>query len=101
MRVVDQEPYAWFLLEEHGAYFLDANCNHSAIGYTVLIQLNTFELAEYQLAGRAFIGRLAQEIHNSVPILAVSRSPFKGRDLSRTHGERVMAAIKEWRQGSA
>lgn len=48
MKVLDHEPYQWFLLEESGRLFLDANCNHSFIGYDFLILLNPEEIQAYQ-----------------------------------------------------
>ena len=99
MKVLDHEPYRWFLLEESGNLLLDANCNHSLIGYDFLIQLNPDELHEYQHRGRSYLNWLSEEIHNSAPILTASASIYKGRDLSPLHREQVCAAIEAWRSG--
>ncbi|GJG87788.1 hypothetical protein tb265_29690 [Gemmatimonadetes bacterium T265] len=101
MEVVDHEPAAWFLLRESDALFLDANCNHGAFGYTFLIRLTADEAREYGRAGREYLSRLARAIQDTAPILEASRSPYKGRDLSRSHGERVTAAVLAWRAGRA
>ncbi len=98
MKVLDYEPQCWFLLEDDGALFLDANCNHSFIGYSFLLQLDAKEAANYRVKGRAYLSRLADEIQNSAPILAVSKSIYKGRDCSQEYSERVMTAIHQWRQ---
>jgi hypothetical protein len=97
MRVIDCEPQWWFLLEEDGRLFLDANCSHSFVGYDFLLQLNAEELKAYAHEGRAFISRLATEIQDSAPIAKVSTSRFKGRDLSRTHSDKVTKAVESWR----
>jgi hypothetical protein len=97
MRVIDHEPQWWFLLEEDGSLFLDANCSYGFVGYDFLLQLNPEELKAYAHEGRVFISRLATEIQNSVPIAKVSTSRFKGRDLSRTCSDKVTEAVKSWR----
>jgi len=101
MKVIDNEPQWWFLLEENGALFLDANCSHSFVGYDFLLQLNAEELKAYVHEGRAFISRLASEIQESAPIARVSTSRFKGRDLSRTHLDRVTNAVESWRANAS
>lgn len=98
MTVVDHEPQHWFLFEEDGTLFLDAACNHSAFGYSYLIALNEDERADYARHGRAYLGELATAIHNGAPILAASRSPFKGRDLTGAYADKTSAAIDAWRQ---
>lgn len=100
MRVLDHEPQWWFLLEENGSLFLDANCNHSFVGYSFLLELNAEEHRAYEHEGRKFISRLATEIQDSAPIVKSSTSRFKGRDLSRTHSEKVMKAAEGWRANS-
>ena len=100
MKVVDHEPHFWFLLEEAGALFLDVNCSHSFLGYSFLIQLNTNESAKYREQGHDFINKTAQAIQYTAPIFQASQSPYKGRDLSQSHRDRVMAAVAAWRAGS-
>lgn len=99
MKVVDHEPQIWFLLEEDGSLYLDANCSHSFIGYDFLIRLNSEEAAKYKAQGHAYLSSLADDIQNSAPILAASKSKYKGRDLSGEYSERVMAAVREWGLG--
>jgi len=98
MKVVDYEPQCWFLLDDNGELFLDANCNHSFIGYDFLLQLDASEAAKFRSEGRAYLSRLAQDIHYSAPIVAASNSPYKSRDRSAEYSERVTAAVKAWRQ---
>lgn len=97
MRVIDHEPQWWFLFEEDGAFFLDGNYNHSFVGYDFMIQLNAEEVAQYRARGREFIGVLAERVQNSVPILIVSKSPYKGRRVSEDTSKRAVAACAEWR----
>lgn len=100
MKVIDYEPQWWFLLEEDGSLFLDANCNHSFFGYEFLLQLNAEELEAYALDGRAFLSRLATEIQDSAPVVSGSISRFKGRDLRRTYSNKVTEAVDSWRAKS-
>jgi hypothetical protein len=97
MRVIDHEPQWWFLLEQDGAFFLDANCNHSFLGYDFMLQLRPEEQDEYAHEGREFISRLATEIQDSAPILKISTSRFKGRDVSKEYSDKVKKAIESWR----
>jgi len=97
MNVIDLEPQFWFLLEDGDALFLDANCNHSFVGYSFMIRLSPDEVALYTARGRGYLSDLAQQVQDSAPILAVSRSPFKGRDVSSAHAEAVMEAVARWR----
>lgn len=98
MRVLDYEPQSWFLLEDDGVLYLDANCSHSFISYDFLLQLDAKEAARFRKEGRAYISWLAQDIQNSAPILAASNSRYKGRDRSPEYSERVTAAVSEWRK---
>jgi len=101
VKILDHEPYRWFLLEESGNLLLDANCNHSIIGYDFLIQLTPEEIQEYRQRGRDYLNWLSEDIHNSAPILEVSTSVYKGRDLSPLLRERVSDAIEAWRLGGS
>lgn len=101
MRVVDQKCAAWFLLEHDGALFLDTNCNHGVFGYSWLIELSPAERRGYQQGRAIFIDRLAEDIHNSVPILDASQSPYKDRNRDAELGDRVTEAVKAWREGRA
>ena len=98
MQVLDQAPAHWFLLEEDGALYLDAACDHGAFGYSVLIALDAGETATYHREGRQYLGRLATDIHMSAPAAAGSGSTYRVRDLTKVHGARVAAAIAAWRQ---
>lgn len=96
MKVIDAESQMWFLLEQDGAFYLEAFCDHSFVGYSYMIALNAEELAAYEHGGHAYISKLADDIHNSAPIVQGSMSRFKGRDVSTTYGGEVSLAIEEW-----
>ncbi|KQT51590.1 hypothetical protein ASG47_01485 [Devosia sp. Leaf420] len=97
MKVLDHEPYAWFLLEHEGALYLDAHCSHSFFDYSVLIKLSAEECGQFETLGRDYIGRLAYDIHYSAPAALGSTSPFRSRNLTRELGDAVSAAVKDWR----
>lgn len=95
MQVIDHQPHAWFLLEHGSGLLLDVECHHGAVSCSVLIRLNEEELAEYRRDGHAYLDRLAQAIHYSAPILAISTSPYKARKL-RGYDDQVLQAIRQW-----
>jgi hypothetical protein len=98
MRVVDFEEHAWFLLEEDGGLFVDANCSHSFFGYNFTIELDDLERSRYDIEGRPYIAMLARTIQDTSPISKDSVSPFVGRAVSPKYDERITAAIVQWRQ---
>lgn len=95
MQVIDHQPHAWLLLEDDSGLLLDVECHHGAVSCSVLIRLNEEELAEYRRDGHAYLDRLAQTIHYSAPILAISTSPYKARKL-RGYEDQVLQAIRQW-----
>lgn len=97
MQVLDHEPNSWFLFASGGALLLDAACNHSAFGYSWLIELSAAERRAFALHGRAYLDRLARHIQYGAPILKISRSPYKDRDRSGDFGDETARAIAAWR----
>jgi len=100
VQVLDHRPNMWFLLKAGDALFLDAACNHGAFGYSWLIELDPGERQGFEQGGRAYLDRLAQDIHDGVPILANSTSPYKGRNRDRDLAEQVTNAVLDWRAAS-
>jgi hypothetical protein len=101
MRVIDHEAGWWFLLEEDQAVFFHVFCEHGAIGFDFMLQLNQEELEDYAREGRAFISKLATEIEYSAPIARASTSRFKARRLSEPYSARVTRAIESWRTATS
>ena len=91
MRVVDEGPAAWYLLERDDGLFLDVHCSHIAAGYSVIIRLTEEELARYTKEGRAFLDGLAQDVQDRGPGSSLQR-----RDLYRLAYE-TKRAVEEWR----
>ena len=101
MKVRDYAPHHWFLFEKAGSLFLDVNCSHSAFGYTFMVELNAEEVARHRTEGRAFLEWLAGRIQDTAPILTVSTSPYKGRDVSGAYAEQSALAVEAWRLSGA
>lgn len=74
----------WLLLRRESRLFVDVLCSHSVFSYSFLMQLDDDELAAYRAEGRAFIDRLADEIHDSAPGMKDTTSRFAPRDLTRS-----------------
>ncbi|MEZ8827064.1 hypothetical protein AB6E04_22205 [Vibrio amylolyticus] len=97
MKVIDAEEQRWFLFEHQNILYLDANCEHSFLGYSYMIELNDTELNLYQSKGREYLNRLSHDIHYSVPIAKGSQSVFKGRDVTNQFSALAIEAIEKWR----
>lgn len=62
MKVIDIEPQSWFFLTNGTDYFIDVNCNHSFVGFSLLIKLDKAETDVYQKKGKEFLNLLADDI---------------------------------------
>ncbi len=96
MHVIDHEPSWWFLLQDGEQLYLDVNCSHSFVGYSVLIALDEQETAALHEEGRGYLGRLAEDVNSGAPVLQDSRSPYRERNLTQTHGRLVNDAVRNW-----
>src|SRR5829696_7636151 len=92
MQVVDHEPQAWFLFKKGKTLFLDINCDHGPIGYSVMIQLSAEEEFEYSKQGHVYLNWLAQSVQDAGP-----GQGYQLRDVSATYSKESMAAVTEWR----
>ena len=90
MRIVAHRPQRWFLAEEDGALFLDANCSNGPAAFSVLARLTPAEAADYASAGDASLDRLAQAIQDHGP------DSFGERDVGRELGARFHATVMAW-----
>lgn len=103
MEVLDHAHAAWYLLADDDAVLLDVNCNHGAVGYSVLIELDDAERARWEQEGREYLDALSHEIHFSAPIVSNPPygevSPYRARDLTSTRRDEVSEAVRRWREG--
>lgn len=97
MDVVDHEQGFWFLLSQGNRLFLDVNCEHSAVSYDVLIELDEDESARYAQIGRSYLSELAEAINYSAPGVRRTHSLYKERNVSSKYQEEVLSAIEAWR----
>ncbi|GAA1914810.1 hypothetical protein [Nocardioides hwasunensis] len=100
MEVLNHAPAAWYLLADGDALLLDVNCNHGAIGYSVLIELSDAERDRWTQEGRDYLDTLSHDIHFSAPIVSNPPygevSPYRARDLTRTRRGEVSDAVRRW-----
>jgi hypothetical protein len=92
MEVIDEGLQLWLLFKREDELFLDVSCDHSAVGYSVLIRLKPEEEAAYARDGRAFLDRLAQEVQDRGP-----HSSQQRRNLYTLSYE-TEKAFEEWRR---
>lgn len=98
MKVIDSEKQAWFLLEHEGSLYFDVNCSMGAFGYSYMIRLNDQEQIRYQMAGREYLHKLADDIHGSVPLADNTSSMYQGRHVSNNFSQMATSAIKTWHE---
>lgn len=98
MKVLDEEPYLWFLLEHDGAMLLNMNCQYGIAAYGYMIQLQEKELAKYAELGHDYLTTLAIQVNRSAPIAQGSKSIYLGRDVSQEYADLSLEAIKEWKK---
>jgi len=51
MHVEDHEAQSWFLLLNQETLIFDVNCNHSAFGYSWVIELHDHEVMKFEAEG--------------------------------------------------
>ena len=98
MHVTDEEEYLWFLFQDGDELLLDVNCGHGGVGYSFTMVLSNDERTEYKAKGRTYIQSLANDIHNSAPGLAISKSKYKERHIFNKFEKEMTQAIKVWRE---
>ena len=86
MEVVLNKPGFWYLLKKDDAYYLDINCEASFVGFTLMLQLNEDEYAEYHALGRTFLQYFAEKIN-------YRSSVYKARNTTGPLQKEAMKAI--------
>ncbi len=82
MRYVDHGEGAWFLVEQKGAFYLQARyIVTSMVDDSALIRLDDTEAAAYRGGGHEYLSELAARIHDNGPHRETS--PYRERDLFR------------------
>jgi hypothetical protein len=97
VEVRDVEDQLWTLLKRNGTLFLDVSCEHSAVGYNVLIELDASERLAYAKLGRSYLSELAERINYSAPGALGNTSPYTSRNVANVHSNEVVAAVQAWR----
>lgn len=95
MHVIDHDPGFWFLVKNNEEFFMDVNCNHSFVGYTVLIQFNDEEKKQYQEKGREYLKQLANAIQYS------GLTKYQDRKINGEHEQQVYNAIMDFNKKTA
>ncbi|UGS89775.1 hypothetical protein KOL96_17610 [Ralstonia wenshanensis] len=96
MEVLEYGPQGWYLLRDGQQLYLDVDCNHSFVGYSFTMQLNSVEAAKYWRQGRGYLNELAQAVQYSAPGVSGSGSIYKGRLVAAEVSTRANDAIRLW-----
>ena len=91
MRVLDYEDRFWYLLEDDKNLFLRVNCNHSAFGFSILIELDEIEKSKFKKTGRDCLSNFASDFSFH------ALTKYKDRDVSKHYKDLTTNAIKKWR----
>ena len=91
MDVIAHRPHAWFLMEDEGDLYLDINCDHGAVGFSMLLRLTPEEALEVRGGSDSAVDRLATRFQNQA--IAV----FLTRNLSAPWQQKAGSAIERWK----
>jgi hypothetical protein len=101
LKVIEHMPAFWFLLAFDNRLLLDVNCEHGAVSYDVLIELNEEESSQYAALGRNYLSTLAEAVNYSAPGARGSDSVYKGRNISTKYRHEMASAIEFWNASQA
>jgi hypothetical protein len=97
MKVVAEEPWDWFLIEEDGRLYLDVLVEHGAISFSVTAELSTEVASAYRRDGASALSCVAGEMRRKGLVREWQAPP-----LPLGWSARAVAAVHEWqRQRSA
>lgn len=98
MTVIDHCSDSWFLLESSNEMYLDVNCNISAFEYNFLFKLNEEEILRYKSDGKKYIDILSEDVNDSGPAEAGSKSRYLSRKAPVDIEEIVYLTIVDWKK---
>lgn len=93
MRVIAEEPWSWFLLEDDGKLFLDVLVENGAISFGATAELNPEQAARYAREGIGYLSGLSNEMRHQALMRQWSEPP-----LPPDWAKRSVAAVHEWRK---
>jgi hypothetical protein len=91
MEVIHHEPASWYLFREGGYLYFDVNCTQSAVSFSILMQLDDAEVAEYNSLGRVFLEHLAAEV-------SFQPTRYWSRNLTGPLVEEAHEAVTNWQR---
>lgn len=93
MRVIAEEPWSWFLLEEDGTLYLDVLVENGAISFSVSSALSLEEATRYADAGIRYLSELSSAMRHKALMRQWSTPP-----LPPGWAECSIAAIHKWQK---
>jgi hypothetical protein len=92
MTIIEFEPQSWFFCSFETSFYIDVNCNHSFVSFSLLIKLNDEETVEYHKYGRDYLNTLATDIQYH------SSSKYYARNISDEVSNLVHSTIMKFNQ---
>lgn len=93
MRVIAEEPWSWFLLEEDGKLYLDVLVENGAVSFTVTSELISEEAARYAQEGIRYLSDLSSAMRHKALTRQWSAPPLPSNWAARS-----ITAIHEWQK---
>jgi hypothetical protein len=93
MIVLAEEPYGWYLFDDMGQLFLDVLVEHGAISYSIAVELNEKESADYFRDGTAFLMQKANQMRHE----AITKQ-WITRPLPSDWPQRSIKAVHAWQK---
>lgn len=78
-------------MEEEGDLYLDVNCSHGAVGFSIMLRLTADEAAVVRSGGKEAVDVLAVQIRDHATMISPTRN------LSSVWQQKSLEAIRHWR----
>ncbi|MBN3771445.1 hypothetical protein [Burkholderia sp. Se-20378] len=93
MRVIAEDPWSWFLLEEDGKLYLDVPVEHGAVSFGATSELSPEQATRYAHEGIRYLRDLSTAIRHKALMREWSAPP-----LPPDWEARSITAIHEWQK---
>lgn len=96
MQLIEQEPHFWELYQQQEQYFLSIAVDMSSVVSCWDIQLNSHEISDYKIQGRASIEGLSKQFIDET--YRGNFSNLESRKVSEQEKAAMQVAYQDWRK---